>query len=62
MIASDKQYAAAKKQLEMLTASLSTPKKDSAPSEVHEASRTQIQNLINEIQANMKEYDNLKRC
>ena len=60
MITSDKQYAAAKKQLDMLTASLSAPKKEGVPDLVDKAGRAQTQELINEIQASMKEYDDLK--
>lgn len=60
MITSDKQYAAAKKQLDMLTASLSSPKKDDVPDIIAKANRTQLQELVGEIRSNMQEYDDLK--
>ncbi|MBL1259820.1 MAG: helix-turn-helix transcriptional regulator [Thiotrichaceae bacterium] len=60
MITSDKQYAAAKKQLDMLTASLSSPKKDDVPAIIAKANRTQLQELVGEIRSSMQEYDDLK--
>ncbi len=60
MITSDKQYGAAKKQLAMLTTSLTSPKKKDTPDLIDNAGKAQLQELIEEIQLNMKEYDTLK--
>lgn len=60
MITSDKQYATAKEQLSMLTASLSSPKKKDIPGLIEKAGKAQLQELISEIQLNIKEYDALK--
>jgi len=60
MITSDKQYAAAQEQLTMLTVSLSSRKKKGVPDLIEKASKTQLHELIGEIQMNMEEYDMLK--
>jgi len=60
MITSDKQYAAAKEQLVMLTGSLSSPKKKDVLDLIEKAGKAQLQELIDEIQLNMEEYDALK--
>ena len=60
MITSDKQYATAKEQLTMLTTSLSSPKKKDVPGLIEKAGKAQLQELISEIQLNIKEYDALK--
>jgi len=60
MITSDKQYTAAKEQLAMLMTSLSSRKKKKVPALIENAGKAQLQELISEIQLNMKEYDALK--
>ena len=60
MITSDKQHSAAKKQLAMLKKSLLTPVKDNIPVIIDKANKLQMQELVNEIQINIKEYDLLK--
>jgi len=60
MITSDKQYAAAKEQLAMLTASLSSQKKKGVPDLIEKAGKAQLQELISEIQLNIEEYEVLK--
>ena len=60
MITSDKQYEAAKKQLAMLTESLSAPIKKGIPDEIEQASRTQTQELVDEVQEAINEYETLK--
>lgn len=60
MITSDKQYDAAKRQLAMLTEALSAPKKKSVPDAVKEASNAQTQELIDEIQESIDEYEKLR--
>lgn len=60
MITSDKQYAAAKKQLMMLTASLAASKKAEVPDFIEQAGKAQMHELVNEIQQSMAEYDQLK--
>lgn len=62
MITSDKQYAAAKAQLAMLIESLSSPMKKDVPDSIEKAGKAQLQELINEIQFTMDEYDKLKEC
>ncbi len=62
MITSDKQYTAAKEQLAMLKASLSSPKKKDVPALIEKAGKAQLQELIGEIQLSMEEYDALKKC
>ena len=56
MITSDKQYEAAKKQLTLLTESLSCPVKKDVPDEIEQGSRAQTQELIDEIQEAVNEY------
>ena len=60
MITSDKQYEAAKKQLVMLTESLSSPVKKDVPNEIEQAGRAQTQELIDEIQQSVNEYYTLR--
>lgn len=60
MITSDKQYEAAKKQLAMLTESLSLLVKKGVPDEIEQAGRAQTQELINEIQQSINEYSALR--
>jgi len=60
MITSDKQYAASKKQLAMLTKSLKAPAKKNVPAIIAKAGKAQLQELIAEIRAEMKEYDELR--
>ncbi len=60
MITSDKQYTAAKEQLAMLMTSLSSRKKKKVPALIEKAGKAQLQELISEIQLDMKEYDALK--
>lgn len=59
MITSDKQYAAAKEQLNMLVQALSAPVKKDVPAVIQEAARSQTKELIAEIQANIDEYSKL---
>ena len=61
MITSDKQYAAAKDQLVMLTASLSSRKKKGIPELIEKANKAQLKELIDEIQQNVGEYETLKK-
>lgn len=60
MITSDKQYEAAKKQLAMLAESLSSPKKKGVPAAVKQASKAQTQELMDEIQESIDEYEQLR--
>ena len=60
MITSDKQYAAADKQLTMLTDSLHAPVKADVPATIEKAGKLQLEELIAEIRAEMHEYDALK--
>ncbi len=60
MITSDKQYGAAKKQLVMLSESLSAPKKKDVPDVIEQAGKAQIQELMGEIQNDVNEYEALK--
>ena len=60
MITSDKQYEAAKKQLLMLTESLSSPVKKGVPDEIEQAGRAQTRELIAEIQEAINEYHALR--
>jgi len=60
MITSDKQYKAAEAQLAMLTQSFSSPIKKGTPDIVAKAGKTQLQELIAEIQRDLEEYDVLK--
>lgn len=56
MITSDKQYEAAKEKLQMLTQSLLIRTKKDVPQVIAEASRSQVQELIDEINTNIDEY------
>ena len=56
MITSNKQYEAAKEKLQMLMQSLLTPTKKEVPEVIAAASRSQIQELIDEIKTNIDEY------
>jgi len=56
MIENKKQYLVAKRKLDMLTASLSAPKKTGVPDIIEKVGRTQIQNLIDEIKLSIDEY------
>lgn len=60
MITSDKQYAAAKKQLVLLTTSVSSARKEGVPDFIAQAGKAQMQELISEIQMNIEEYERLK--
>lgn len=61
MITSDKQYKAAKKQLAMLTESISTSDdKANIPEAIKQAHKAQIQELISEIKKHINEYKTLK--
>lgn len=60
MITSDKQYKAAHAQLTMLTQSFSSQKKEGTPDIIEKAGKAQLQELMNEIQSNLKEYEALK--
>lgn len=60
MITSDKQYAAAKKQLALLTTSVSSARKEGVPDFIAQAGKAQMQELISEIQMNIEEYEHLK--
>jgi len=60
MITSDKQYKAAEAQLAMLTQSFSSLIKKGTPDIVAKAGKTQLQELIAEIQRDLEEYDVLK--
>lgn len=59
MITSDKQYKAAKEQLDMLIKSLSAPLKKDVPLIVVEGARSQLKELIAEIKSNIDEYSQL---
>ncbi len=59
MITSDKQFEAAKKQLKMLTKSLSSPVKKGVPAIIANAAKTQTQELIDELQAKINEYSQI---
>ena len=56
MITSDKQYEAAREQLRVLEQSLLTPTKKNVPDIIAKAAKLQVQELIDEIQANIDEY------
>lgn len=59
MITSDKQYEAAKEQLNMLIQSLSAPVKKDVPLIIAEAGKSQLKELIDEIKKNIDEYNQL---
>ncbi len=60
MITSDRQYEAAKKQLAMLEESLSAPKRKGVPDAVRQAGNAQTQELMDEIQESIDEYEKLR--
>jgi DNA-binding Xre family transcriptional regulator len=60
MITSDKQYKASKEQLLMLSESMTSTKKEGVPDIIEAASKAQIQELMNEIQFSIEEYEKLK--
>lgn len=60
MITSDKQYNAAKQQLELLNQSLSLIKKNEVPAVIVTANTLQLAELIAEIKAELNEYEALK--
>ena len=60
MITSDKQCEAATKQLAMLSESLSAPKKKDVPDVIEQSGKAQIQELMDEIQKDINEYEALK--
>ncbi len=62
MITSDKQYAASKKQLAVLQESLATDMKKDIPKLIKEAGKAQLQELIDEVQSEIAEYETLKSC
>jgi len=62
VITSEKQYEAAKQQLNMLNDSLRAPGKIDVPAIILEAGRAQVLALFAEIQANIEEYEKLKNC
>jgi len=59
MITSEKQYEAAKEQLQMLSQSLLSPLKNDVPIAIEAAAKSQLQELIDEIKKNMDEYSKL---
>lgn len=61
MITSDKQCEVAKQQLKMLNESLLAPVKTDIPAIIQEAGKAQVQELMEEIKANLYEYDKLKK-
>lgn len=56
MITSDKQYAASKKQLVMLSASMAASRREDVADFIEQAGMTQMQELADEIQRDMEEY------
>lgn len=60
MIISDKQYKAAKKQLAMLKKSLSSPVKKGISAGIEQANRAQVQELTDEIQETINEYEAIR--
>ena len=59
MITSDKQYIAAKEQLNLLMQSLSEPIKKDVPAVVQAAAKSQVNELIAEIKSKIDEYSKL---
>ena len=57
MITSDKQYNEALKKIEMLQGSLLLPKKTNIPEIIAEAGKSQIHELIEHIQNDIKEFE-----
>lgn len=60
MITSNKQYIAAQEQLAMLVKSLSSPPAKGVPAIIINAHKKQTQELIDEIEDNMEEYNQLR--
>lgn len=60
MITSDKQHIAAQQQLAMLKESLVATIKTNVPDEIRNVSKAQIQELIDQIQSDISEYESLK--
>ena len=60
MITSDKQYAASKKQLMMFSASMAASRKEDVPDFIEQAGMAQMQELVDEIQRDIEEYDQLR--
>jgi len=60
MITSDKQYKASKEQLAMLSESMTSTRKEEVPEVIETASKAQIQELMDEIQLSVEEYEKLK--
>ena len=59
MITSDRQFATSQKKMEMLIQSLNAPTVSGVPDEVIAGGKAQIQELIDEIQAEITEYETL---
>lgn len=62
MITSDKQYRAAVQQLEMLSSSISMPINKDVPTVVENAAKSQIKELISEIESNIEAYTKATNC
>lgn len=62
MITSDKQYEAAKQQLAMLVESLAAPVKADIPDLIAHAGLAQTEELKAEVQRDIDEYEQLKKC
>ena len=60
MITSDKQFDAAKQQLAQLSAALAAPNKTDVPDAIADIGRGQKEELMAEIQHDIKEYERLK--
>jgi len=60
MITSDKQYTVSQKQLTMLHEALAADMKKNVPDIIKEAGKAQLQQLIDEVQAEVTEYEKLK--
>lgn len=60
MITSEKQHQAAKNQLKSLQASLKAPMKSGVAQAIAEAGKAQTQELIDEIQAEIDEYERIR--
>lgn len=61
MITSDRQLEASKKQLAMLNKSQASPVKKDIPERIAKAGKAQLQELIDEIQTDVNEYEVLKQ-
>jgi len=60
MITSDKQHAASKKQLTMLLESLDANMKNDVPAVIKKAGKAQLQELFEDVQSEITEYETLK--